>query len=268
MDKLSDVGSNFNQLPTFGLYISFTTTFLLSLLSVFRKRHIYYYTECLVRALLAAFGGWLSFVFVAAISIAANFAGFSFLLSWIPWPLMGCVIALCVTWRTRIRFRKYWIWVSLLLGLVSMGLWGIFYIDALIDFRGALLISHLVFALGMGLCIAKEAPRSERYFLRVEGAIKTMDIALYKWLVNNEGGSVVIGKSVDCDLQLSWDINSVIPPKQAEIRFYRGRLCLFPIEEGVYTDKEMLSVGSRLMLYHGTSFTIGRTTFTYLEKDF
>ncbi len=265
--KLTDFSSNFRQLPSFGLCISFATTFLFSQLSVFRKKRVYFYTECFLRALLAGIGGWLAFIFVAMLYISLDINEESFLLSWMPWPVMGCVIALCVTWHTRIKFRRYWIWVSILLGLLSMGLWGFFYIDYILDFRGAVLISHLVFALGMGLCIAKEAPRSEHYFLHVEGAIKAMDIALYKWLSNNEKGSVVIGKSVDCDLQLSWDINSVIAPKQAEIRFHRGRPCLFTIEEGVYTDEEALPIGERMTLYHGTSFTIGRTIFTYLEKD-
>ncbi len=266
-EKLTDFGSNFYQLPSFGLFISFTTTFFFSLLAVFRKKLNHLLLECLLRGVVAGLGGWLSFFLVDALSIALNLADHSFLLQWLPWPLTGCFIALCVTWRTRIRFRRYWIWVSLLLGLVSMGLWSIFYIDSLIDFRGAVLVSHIVFALGMGLCIAKEAPRSERYFLHVDGAIKPMDIALYKWLTNNECGLVTIGKSVDCELQMSWDINSTIAPRQAEIRFHKGRLCLFPIEDGVYADEGPLLAGARLPLYHGTTFTIGQTTFTYLEKD-
>ncbi len=266
-NKLTDFGSNFYQLPSFGLCISFTTTFFLSMLSVFRKKYLYFYLECLVRGIVAGIGGWLSFVLVAALSIAMNLAEHSFLLQWMPWPLTGCVIAICVTWRTRIRFRKYWILISLVLGLISMGLWSIFYIDSLIDFRGAVLISHLVFSLGMGLSIAKEAPRSEHYFLHAEGAIKPMDIAIYKWLANNEDSSITIGKSVDCNLQMSWDIGSAIAPQQAEIRYHKGRLCLFTLEEGVMAEGSMLPADYRLPLYHGTSFTIGLTTFTYLEKD-
>ncbi len=267
-EQINELWAKLQQSPIFGFSISFTTTLFFSFLSVFRKKHLKYYSECFLRALIASIGGWLSFELVAVFVVAMNIASKSFLLSWVPWPLTGCVIAFCVTWHTRIRFRNYWILVSLLLGLISMGLWGVFYVDSLLDFRGAVLISHLVFSVGMGLCIAKDAPRSEHYFLHVEGAIKTMDIALYKWLANNEEGAVTIGKSVDCDLQMSWDVNSVIAPKQAEIRFSGSRLCLTPIDEGVYTAEEMIPIGKSLPLYHGTNFTIGKTIFTYLEKDF
>ncbi|MCR5517587.1 MAG: E3 ubiquitin protein ligase, partial [Lachnospiraceae bacterium] len=110
--KLTDFSSNFRQLPSFGLCISFATTFLFSLLSVFRRKRAYFYTECFIRALVAGIGGWLAFIFVAMLYISLDINEQSFLLSWLPWPMMGCIIAVCVTWHTRIKFRRYWIWVS------------------------------------------------------------------------------------------------------------------------------------------------------------
>lgn len=44
--------------------------------------------------------------------------------------------------------------------------------------------------------------------------------------------------------------------------------CLYALEDGVYLkDNKPLEVGKCYQLYHGDTFEIGRTTFTYLEKD-
>jgi hypothetical protein len=115
--------------------------------------------------------------------------------------------------------------------------------------------------------VAKDTPRSERYFLHVEGAIKEMDIALYKWLQNDSDRVVTIGKSVDCSIQLSWDINGKAAPVQAEIRKYKSGLRLVAVEDGVLVSNKPLASGRELWLYHGRQFTIGNTTFTYIEKD-
>ncbi len=79
---------------------------------------------------------------------------------------------------------------------------------------------------------------------------------------------VTIGKSVDCSLQLSWDLNGNVAAVQAEIRQYVGSMRLIALENGVYVDNEKpLPIGKEVWLYHGRRFTIGNTSFTYVEKD-
>ena len=78
---------------------------------------------------------------------------------------------------------------------------------------------------------------------------------------------VLIGKSVNCDLQMSWDITSPIAPEQAEVRMINGYLYLIALEEGVMFDKKPLKPNLKKRLYHGSKFLIGKTTFTYIEKD-
>lgn len=266
-DMLSAFGSNFSQLPSFGLWISFFTTFFLCLLSVFHHRRLYFYGECLLRAVVAGIGGYLSFGLAAFLSVLFNLYDHSFLLAWLPWPLVGSIITFCVTWRTRIDFHRRWVVVSLLLGIASMLLWGVLFTDSVMDFRGVLLISHLVFSVGIGLCIAQKAPRPERYFLRVDGCAKPVDVALYKWFRNNPDCVVTIGKSVDSLLQMSWDVGSSIAPIHAQVRQQRGRLVLVALEDGVTADGHPLPPDASVPLYHGTRFVIGHTQFTYLEKD-
>ena len=94
-----------------------------------------------------------------------------------------------------------------------------------------------------------------------------MDIALYKWFRSSPDRVVTIGKSVDCSIQLSWDLNGQVAPVHAEIRRYIGSLRLVALEEGITIGGKPLPVGKEEWLYHDRSFTIGNTTFKYIEKD-
>ena len=78
---------------------------------------------------------------------------------------------------------------------------------------------------------------------------------------------VTIGKSVDCTLQLSWDMMGSVAPVNAQICMSQGALCLIALEEGVYAGGKPVQLDKKIWLYHGKKFTIGNTTFTYVEKD-
>lgn len=103
-------------------------------------------------------------------------------------------------------------------------------------------------------------------FSCVEGPIKEMDIT------TNDDCCVfskyaVIGKSVNCDLQMSWHIISPVAPEQAEVKKVNGYPYLMAMEEGVVSDKKELKPNVKKRLYHGSEFLIGKTTFTYVKKD-
>ena len=78
---------------------------------------------------------------------------------------------------------------------------------------------------------------------------------------------VTIGKSVDCTLQLSWDIQGDVAPVQAEIHKRKRIFYLIPLEPGVFLRGRPAKPGKKYLLFHGRTFTIGQTTFTYIEKD-
>ena len=185
----------------------------------------------------------------------------------IPWIVSSFVIVICSTKYTRVVYNKRIVILSVVIGLLSMLVWNIFYTLSELDFRVVLLFSFLFYYLSMAVSVATAAPRSERYFLKVEGAVKTMDVALYKWLRDDPHRAVTIGKSVDCSLQLSWDLQSDIAPVQAEIRLLHKVPYLIPKHSGVFIKKLPLRPNLRVRLVHGRSFTIGKTTFTYIEKD-
>lgn len=156
---------------------------------------------------------------------------------------------------------------SIVFGLGSMYIWNLAQ-NSQIDTRDFLLVSNLIYSIGIAISLAVNSPRSERYFLRVEGPVKMMDIAIYKWMNAQVCNRVVtIGKSVDCNLQLTWDINSSVAPIQAKVISEYGNIYLVPLEIGVCADGKPIKVNIRRHLYHGDKFTIGQTTFTYIEKD-
>ncbi len=94
-----------------------------------------------------------------------------------------------------------------------------------------------------------------------------MDVAIYKWINNAPNTPVSIGKSVDCNLQMTWDIGSRIAPVQAVIRFEKGALFLYAVEDGVKYLGKPLAINKGIRLFHGHRFVIGQTRFTYIEKD-
>lgn len=262
-----EYGSHLLNLPGLGLDTSFWLTFFLCIITVSRRQWFYRYQEIFLRAVVAGLLGYICFLLASVISIVLRVDNNTIILDCIPWALMSWIIMLAVTIFTKIKIRKWFFLVAMAVGLVSMYIWVFFYSDSMMDYRVALLLSYIIYSVGIALCIARLAPKSERYFLHVEGAIKEMDIALYKWLRVSSTHIVTIGKSVDCNIQLSWDVNGTVAPLQAEIRQYRGSLRLCAIEEGVFIGDKPLPVGKEEWLYHGKRFMIGNTTFTYIEKD-
>lgn len=255
------------QIPIFGFAIGFFLTLGFSAIMLRPGKNSRLILQILGRAVVAAVGSYLAFMLVDLIIYLFDIHRFTFLLNWIPWTTSGFIIIYCSTFNTRIAHNKLLLLLVVLLGFLSMYAWALLFRYMELDFRVMLLFSFIIFGVGLAACIASVAPHSERYFLKVQGAIKTMDIALYKWFRNQPDRVVTVGKSVDCSLQLSWDIQSNVAPVQAEIRMKNQVPYLIALEPGVYLGGKPAHVDKKIRLYHGRVFTIGQTTFTYIEKD-
>lgn len=254
--------------PSFGFSISFFATFVLSLLSLHNVKWSTRFKSMFIRALIAGFFGYLFFTLSSVFAVLLGIKSNSIVLDCLPWILMTTVIMYCVAWNTRIRVRPLWLAIACLLGIISMYMWMLFYNDSLVDFRLFLLLSFMFTDTILSICIAFEAPKSEHYFLQARGAIKPLEIALYKWLRADSSAVVTMGQSVDCSIQLSWDISSNVAPVHAELtRSKNGVIMLKALEKGVLLGDKPMQEGQSEPLSHGTSFTIGNTTFTYVEKD-
>ncbi len=259
-------GTHLNQLPSYGFFVGFFLTMGIGLMSIRRKRFLTW-MDSLLRGLLAGAVSAILYLLVSMTCIALHLESVSFVLNLIPWVLSGFLIAWFATLGTGVRLKKSIFFIALGVSLVSMYLWYSCYMLIGVDFRVLLLFSIMIYAIGIVLSVASVAPRSEHYFLHVSGAVKTMDVALYKWFRANPNAVVSIGKSVDCSLQLTWDLQSHVAPVQAEITMKKGALRLLALEEGVTVGGRPLKVDRYHKLYHGTSFQIGQTVFTYQEKD-
>lgn len=261
-------GIDIYQLPSFGLTIGFFLTLAMCILTTWHRRIRFKTLVVLLRAVLASLGSFFAFLITSQILALIGATEYSAFFDWIPWTITGFLIVYAATYDTRIRAHKVMVFVAVVLGILSMYVWGFIFYGSMYDYRVLLLFSYIIFAVGLALCIASRAPHSNHYFLHVSGAIKEMDVALYKWFRNDEDGVVTIGRSIDCTLQLAWDPMGNIAPVQAELHRHGDVITLYAVEDGVFVkDNRPLPVGKPMKLYHGDSFQIGRTTFAYIEKD-
>ena len=258
--------TSMGQVPFLGFVLSLCLSFTIATLAI-NPRGLRAWGNVLLRTTLASLISYLAFLLVELFIYILKITILLPLFNSIPWIVSSFVIVICSTKYTRVVYNKRIVILSVVIGLLSMLVWNIFYTLSELDFRVVLLFSFLFYYLSMAVSVATAAPRSERYFLKVEGAVKTMDVALYKWLRDDPHRAVTIGKSVDCSLQLSWDLQSNIAPVQAEIRLLHKVPYLIPKHSGVFIKKLPLRPNLRVRLVHGRSFTIGKTTFTYIEKD-
>lgn len=260
--------SNVYHLPVFtismGFYMTVTLGFKIVSHYTWNRRIL----EVAVRALIAGLISMIIYIICGVIVIVTNIHVIGWLFEWIPWFLLILGMGLVHTYNSRIHINLKWLLECLCLSFVLMLLWYFVVTIQEFDYRITIMIIYIVFCVCYAIGIATVAPQSEHYFFRVEGAVKTMDIALYKWFRSSPHRTVTIGKSVDCSLQMSWEINSVIAPVQAQVTLGRKGVYLMPLEEGVYdAEGKEIMPETKVLLRHGTKFRIGQTTFTYIEKD-
>jgi hypothetical protein len=190
------------------------------------------------------------------------------LINWIPMSIMTLLVAFVSTADTKIHLRKYILLIAIILGGLSLYVWSFFFRGIMmLDIRVLLLFSCIFYCVGVGLAVAQMAPKSEHYFLNVKGDVKENDIALFKWFINNPDEVVTIGKSIDCSLQMTWDVKGQVAPVHANLRLTNMGIRLTALEEGVMVGNKMLPPGNSRLLSHNNQFTIGDTTFTYMERD-
>jgi hypothetical protein len=247
-----------------GTLLGFFLTGLFSYFIEFRKKTVKVVLKLIVRSLVSSLLGFLSFLIGAIIIIMAGKFLNCLWLDWIPWLIFATVMALAVSFKTEIKFLS-----AFLGGLISVAFSFLLLYVSNIDSEIISMFSYMFYAAGFGSAIAIVHFISEKYFLHVEGPAKERDIAIYKWM--NVGGGfnkVSIGKSLDCLIQITWDEHGKVADKQAELHLENDRPFCRALEEGVgLINGRTLKKGESIHLQHGTSFFIGNTKFTYIEKD-
>lgn len=257
VDKIHD-------LLIFGIIMGFFVTMGASWLLERRKKTPKRLLVILGRSLAGALGCLIAFFIGAIVVIITGKDYNNFILDIIPWLLMGLVVGWIVSYRNEVSVKK-----AMLCGMLfAMAGFCLLYLlsfdgsDLEIHNIGLLtnvlgLIAVMTFAGGLYACIASPEHHSERYFLHIDGNLKSRDVAVYKWM-NRLGGHrmVTIGRSDRCYIDMDWDNSEGIDGLQAEVF----------IENDLPYCKIMKTNEVR-RLTHGSSFHIGSTTFTYIEKD-
>ena len=260
--KIPELGSYavFNEpdngmgyLPLFGMCLGGCLTLALAILAVRKQFYLKRMFDLCLRVVVVSIASYLLFLLSESVIMAFDMNPWLAVINWIPMSIMTLLIAFVSTADTKIHLRKYILLIAIVLGGLSLYVWFFFFRGImLLDIRVLLLFSCIFYCVGVGLAVAQMMPKSEHYFLNVKGAVKETDIALFKWFINNPDEVVTIGKSIDCSLQMTWDIKGQVAPIHAK---------------GVMVGSKMLLPGNSRLLSHNNQFTIGDTTFTYIERD-
>ena len=257
VDKIHD-------LLFFGSIFGFIVTLVASWLVERRKKTPGRIAIILLREVCGFLVGFVAFFIGGWIALAAGKDYNNFLVDIIPWLLMGAGVGFVIAYRATVSMKRA-VLCGFLFAMLGFGILYMFSFDGsnfefhYISLLASLLclIGVMVFAGGLYACIAIHDHVSKRYFLHIEGSLKSRDVAIYKWM-NRTGGYrvVTIGRSDRCYIDMDWDNTEGLDGVIAEIY----------IENDVPYYK-VLSTNQTIKLKHGTSFRIGKTIFTYIEKD-
>ncbi|MCF0218956.1 MAG: hypothetical protein HUK14_04165 [Muribaculaceae bacterium] len=250
-----------------GLSIGFFFTLAFAFLALRNRPFWMQLLHAFLRAVMAGVACYIIAVIVTTFIVAVSLQNYPYIGSCINTGLCCIVIVFASVWRTPIVVRYLIIIAAAVIGVI--GVYIILFIFNVVgaEYHYGLLTGLMITGVLMSLCISHNMPRSERFFLSARGAIKPIDIALYKWFITDPKCVVSIGKSIDCSICLSWEIIAPIAPLEAEITNRNGHILLLPIEPGVMMNGKELPIDKHQRLYHGSTFSIGNTTFTYIEKD-
>lgn len=254
-------------LPLFGLYFTPLLTIVFASLAGYHRPWQYRVFDVLSRGFAVLVFSLLIFIveFVSVL-ICDTYDG-EFFFDCLPWAAVTYLILFASTTHTRIHdmHSRTMLCVSLAMGVVNALMWNLV---GTFDTKRQItlfLFFFILYAIVLAVTIARRLPVSEKYFLHVNGEVKEMDIALYKWLRQTPDAFVTIGRSVDCQLQISWDTTSDVAPVHAIIRQRAGLPYLSSVDGEVFIGNNAIEDSKPIRLRHGMSFQIGTTVFTFVE---
>ena len=244
-----------------GISLGFFIVLAFSYVLEFRKIDGKVLGHLLLRALIGAIAGFVAFLLGGLIIIACGIENTCWYIDWIPWLLFALAVSVVLWYKTEIKLKS-----ALTGGAISV----LFSFIVMFVFTGTVtsMFSYMLYAAGLGVAIAVVHYASEKYFLRIDGCIKERDIAIYKWMSVTGGfNKVSIGKSPHCVLQMNWDPTEDICDRVVELYLENDRPYCKVLDNGATQQGRTLPKGTTLLLTHGSEFSIGKTRFTYIEKD-
>jgi len=265
---LSNVESSFYErisgLLLAGILLGFVLTFLFSYINDFRQKKGKVLFSIFFRALIGAIVGFAVFLTGSIICISMGRYENVWWLDIIPWTLFGGTIALCLVYKTTIK------WQDALIGGAISGIVSFFilYTTTYLPVFGVM-FSFMLCSAGLGISIIARHHLAQKFFLKYKGERREGEIAIHKWM-NDSGGSneVTIGKSNHCTIQMNWDSSDKIPDKQVKLYIDPKRRVpmMKALENGMFYEGRDARKDDQLPLKNGVKFMIGNTEFQYIEK--
>jgi hypothetical protein len=247
-----------------GILLGFVLTFLFSYINDFRQKRGKVLFSFFTRALVGAIVGFVTFLLGSLICILLGKAGNVWWLDAIPWILFGGSVALCLSFKSTIKWQDALIG-GLISGVISFV---ILYTTSYFPVFGVM-FSFMLCSAGLGISIIARHHLAQKYFLKYKGEKRDGEIAIHKWM-NDSGGSneVTIGKSSHCVIQMNWDSNENIHEQQVKLYIDPKRRVpmMKALENGMVCDGREAHKDDLIPLKHGMKFTIGNTKFQYIEK--
>lgn len=267
-DGFDIFASYMSCLPTLSFWLTFPLVFALGFLVDKESNWWNRLLSVALRTLAAVLWTTVLFVLHSLFCIIVDNVILTEIVELFTWMLNIYGISKCLTFRSSAAMpgRKFYI-LLIAAALIVFG-WPFFLLLTANDYRLLIAFCFLAFAVLIAFAVATVSPRSDHFVLYAEGSIKATNIALYKWFRANSDAVVKLGRSVDCNIQMSWDIQGDIAPIHAEIFMRNSKIYLRALERGVIVGaKRGLKPDETVRLYQRSRFTIGKTNFTYLETD-
>lgn len=256
--------SKISGLLLVGILLGFVLTFLFTYINDFRQKKGSVVFSIFMRALIGAMVGFASFLIGSVISIRLEQYGNVWWADAIPWLLFGGSVALCLVYKTTIKWQD-----ALIGGLISSIVsFFILYTTSLFPAFGVM-FSFMLCSAGLGISIVARHHLAQKYFLKYKGERREGEIAIHKWM-NDSGGNneVTIGISNHCIIQMNWDNSGRVPDKQVKLYIDPKRRVpiMKVLENGMIYEGRDARKDDQLPLKNGVKFTIGNTEFQYVEK--
>lgn len=266
-DVLQVVSSRMYQLQLLATTTATCVTLVLAAYVHIHNRLHHLIIGVLLRSLAASLVSTLAMTLDFALVISFGIYDSLIFLDWIALTVQLIATCFFVSYNTRLKVSPRRIVLgSLLMALVMALFWEVVGTPETMDSDMLIILTYaILFAVGVILIIAQKMPKHANFKLHVSGAIKEMDIEIHKWLKQCPEAPVTMGKSVDCILQLSWDLQGDVAPLHAEIFLHRGQPYLRAVDSEVTVNEKVLPVDGSVRLYHGDEFIIGKTLFEFRE---
>ena len=134
-----------------------------------------------------------------------------------------------------------------------------------------MLLDFIIYGGGLGASLVTVRMLAERYFLVIKNGMKAgQRIPIHKWMNATGGGNkVTIGKINECEIQMNWEKANKVADKHVQLYIDKVRSLpmLNPLAEGVvFNVRTTLPANKQVVLSNGDTFTIGDTTFEYVES--